>query len=112
MAAIAFFILPPGRSHDAAGGGIGARRLFLEGAEMGRVFPLCYGGDVPTTDPPFREANEGIRSREELSLLEQRISDLQLRIEGTYLELLIAQLHDELEGRGLRLRPRCYLSDE
>lgn len=50
--------------------------------------------------------------REEPSLLEQKISQLALRIEGTVLEQRIHQLYAELEAKGLRFRPRCYLSDE
>jgi hypothetical protein len=45
-------------------------------------------------------------------LLEFRIRDLGVRIEGSELELRIAELYDELGARGLRLRPRCYLGDE
>jgi hypothetical protein len=45
-------------------------------------------------------------------LLAIRICDLGLRIEGSELEPRIAQLYAELEGRGLPLRPPCYLGDE
>src|SRR3990170_8185168 len=47
-----------------------------------------------------------------LALLPRRISDLQLRIAGTALERLIAQLYRDLEARGIRFRPKCYLADE
>ncbi len=45
-------------------------------------------------------------------LLQVRICDLGLRIEGSPLEARITQLYAELEARGLPLRPPCYLGDE
>ncbi len=45
-------------------------------------------------------------------LLDLRICDLGVRIEGTRLAQRIEQLYDELEERGLRFRPHCWLSDE
>lgn len=38
--------------------------------------------------------------------------DLGLRIEGTPLEKRLEQLYRELEFRGIRFRPHCWLSDE
>src|SRR5439155_8782178 len=45
-------------------------------------------------------------------LLQLRICDLHVGIEGSELEPRVAQLHDELAARGLALRPACYLGDE
>jgi Putative zinc-binding metallo-peptidase len=45
-------------------------------------------------------------------LLNQRICDLGLRIEGTPIAPRIRQLYAELDDRGLRLRPHCWLSGE
>ncbi|MCB9757860.1 MAG: putative zinc-binding metallopeptidase [Candidatus Omnitrophica bacterium] len=45
-------------------------------------------------------------------LLALRICDLPLAIEGTWLADCIAQLYSELEGKGLKFRPICYLADE
>ena len=45
-------------------------------------------------------------------LMEVRMKDLDLTIEGTWIEDCIVELHDELEHRGLRLRPHMWLSDE
>jgi hypothetical protein len=45
-------------------------------------------------------------------LLEVRMCDLKLSIEGTELEPRIAQLNAELDARGLAFRPHYYLSDE
>lgn len=45
-------------------------------------------------------------------LLHLRICDLNVRIEGSDLVLRIRQLWRELQARGLKLRPVCFLSDE
>ena len=45
-------------------------------------------------------------------LLDIRICDLRLRIQGTPLERHIERLYEELEVRRLRFRPHCWLSDE
>jgi hypothetical protein len=45
-------------------------------------------------------------------LLAMRVCDLGLRIEGSELEPRIAQLHEELSARGIKLHPPCYLGDE
>jgi hypothetical protein len=48
----------------------------------------------------------------EEELLGLRLADLPVRIEGTWLEACIAQLHDELKARNIPFQPRCYLADE
>jgi hypothetical protein len=45
-------------------------------------------------------------------LLNWRICDLGLQIEGTVLEERIERLYEELEMRGIRFRPHCWLSEE
>jgi hypothetical protein len=45
-------------------------------------------------------------------LLDVRLCDLDLRIEGTDLERHIQQLYGELEGRQVRFRPYFWLGDE
>ena len=45
-------------------------------------------------------------------LLEVRMSDLRLTIEGTDLEPRIAEINAEMDARGLAFRPFYYLSDE
>ena len=45
-------------------------------------------------------------------LLQVRICDLGVRIEGGELESRVAQLYEELAARGVALRPACYLGDE
>jgi Putative zinc-binding metallo-peptidase len=45
-------------------------------------------------------------------LLQLRLRDLDLRIEGTWLVGCLKDLDDELDERGIRLRPHFWLSDE
>jgi len=45
-------------------------------------------------------------------LLEKRISQLGLKLEGTELQPLVAQLHAELTGKGLVFLPPCHVGDE
>jgi hypothetical protein len=45
-------------------------------------------------------------------LLDIRLADLGLALEGTWLEDCVIQLHEELERRRIRLRPHVWLSDE
>src|SRR5947209_2481802 len=45
-------------------------------------------------------------------LLDRRISKLGLKLEGSGLEPLIKQLHDELSGKGLAFHPPCHIGDE
>ncbi|MBC8096533.1 MAG: hypothetical protein H7Y43_12045 [Akkermansiaceae bacterium] len=45
-------------------------------------------------------------------LMEQRISQLGLKLEGTSLQPLIQQLYDELSQKGLTFHPRCHVGDE
>jgi hypothetical protein len=45
-------------------------------------------------------------------LLKLRICDLRVEIEGSELEPRIAQLSEELQHRGLHLKPASYLADE
>ncbi|MBU0468690.1 MAG: hypothetical protein KKD07_07205 [Candidatus Omnitrophica bacterium] len=48
----------------------------------------------------------------EEELLDIRINELPLKIEGTWLSECIAQLYKELEEKGISFRPQCYLADE
>ena len=60
---------------------------------------------LDSLDPPW----ESLKDEE---LLELRICDLGLRVEGSALEPRIAKLYAELETRELSLRPHVYLGDE
>jgi hypothetical protein len=63
--------------------------------------------------PEFREETprEGWEA-EKLAVLSKKIDELQLRIEGTPLEAALKKLADELGEKGLRFRPKAYLTDE
>ncbi|MBI3183874.1 MAG: putative zinc-binding metallopeptidase [Myxococcales bacterium] len=74
---------------------------------------------TPATPSPvvFREKLAEPRFGEALppesqTLLQARIKDLKLHLADTPLEKYIHQLYGELEGRGLSMRPQCYLSDQ
>ena len=45
-------------------------------------------------------------------LLQQRLSSLRVAVEGTWLEDCISTLYEELEERGIRLRPHTWISSE
>jgi hypothetical protein len=45
-------------------------------------------------------------------LLQLRLKDLRVTVEGTWLEDRLADLHEELADRGLRIRPHAWLSTE
>ena len=45
-------------------------------------------------------------------LLEVRLKDLKLTLEGPWLEDCLHNLHGELEERGIRVRPRAWFSSE
>ena len=45
-------------------------------------------------------------------LLENKISQLGLTLEGTPLQVFVQQLHDELTGKGLTFLPPCHVGDE
>src|ERR1700744_6670438 len=43
-------------------------------------------------------------------LLRRRLSSLKVTVEGTWLEDCVKALHEELEQRGIRLRPHTWIS--
>jgi hypothetical protein len=45
-------------------------------------------------------------------LLQLRIKDLPLAIKGTWLAECIDKLYTELEAKGIKFKPECYLADE
>jgi hypothetical protein len=48
----------------------------------------------------------------EEQLLDLRMCDLPIRIEGTWLQERVALLHHELKSRNILFEPHCYLADE
>jgi hypothetical protein len=63
-------------------------------------------------DAPFAETHARPDGDARERLLASRINELGLKIEGSRLEPLVAELHRELEAAGIDLKPRVYLSDE
>jgi Putative zinc-binding metallo-peptidase len=45
-------------------------------------------------------------------LLQLRLKDLKVTVEGTWLERCLADLYDELAERGIRIRPHAWISNE
>jgi hypothetical protein len=45
-------------------------------------------------------------------LLQVRLKDLKVTVEGTWLQRCLDDLHDELDQRGLRIRPHAWISSE
>src|SRR4051794_30517565 len=63
---------------------------------------------------PYNRAMEGgdWTSLTDEQLLERRISNLGLRLDGSELEPLIKQFYDELSAKGLAFQPPCHIGDE
>ena len=61
---------------------------------------------------PAAKAAIDLATIPEEQLLGLRLSELPVRIEGTWLEARVAQLHHELKSRNILFEPRCYLADE
>jgi hypothetical protein len=64
------------------------------------------------TAPADRVAPADWTALSDEQLLDVRMCDLALKIDGTDLEQRIAQVNAELEARGLRFRPHYWLADE
>jgi hypothetical protein len=67
---------------------------------------------MATPQVPFVESAKDAWSEQRAQLLQGRIHDLGLKIQGTYLEKIIERLYDELERAGISLKPVVYLSNE
>ncbi|MCI0334879.1 MAG: hypothetical protein L0228_16825 [Planctomycetes bacterium] len=64
---------------------------------------------APRVESEFKESHTAVSHE---SLLERRIGDLNLRLDGTPVARLTRRLYDELERVGLLFRPPVYLSDD
>ena len=51
-------------------------------------------------------------SAERENLLQKKITELGLKLEGTRLEKLVVRLYEDLERTGIKFKPKVYLSDE
>jgi hypothetical protein len=66
--------------------------------------------EMKNREQPFVE---GRKHPENDAILQRRINELGLKVEGSVLEVLIRELEYELLSRGIsRVKPRCYLTDE
>jgi hypothetical protein len=59
-----------------------------------------------------RFKNIDIAKMSEPELLDLKVCDLPLQIKGSWLQKRIEQLHQELEAKGIKFKPVCYLADE
>jgi hypothetical protein len=64
------------------------------------------------TGPDHHKQAINLDTIPEEQLLDMRICDLPVWIEGTWLEKCVGQLHDELKSKNILFKPRCYLADE
>lgn len=64
------------------------------------------------TPAAFDERGPDEASLEREALMQKRIGDLGLKVEGTRLEPLVHQLYRELDAAGIDLKPPVYLTDE
>jgi hypothetical protein len=67
---------------------------------------------TPATDLPSGPAQPEWADWPDEKLLDLRLSDLKVTIEGSALEERIAQLYQELDARRITFRPHFWLSDE
>jgi hypothetical protein len=76
--------------------------------------PAHAGPEPPAADPPPppRRKPPIWAKWPDDRLLDLRMSELELSIAGSVLEKRIAELHAELESRGIQFRPHFWLSDE
>ncbi len=80
--------------------------------ESAAAVPLPEHPAVPEPKPRRRRTKPVWASWPDDKLLDVRICDLGLGIEGTPLERRIAEVHQELEAKGIRFRSHYWLSDE
>jgi len=70
-----------------------------------KTVPYPAGASGPSPEPPWADWSDE-------KLLDLKMRDLDVRIEGTELEARIQQLYGELEDRGLSFRPHFWLADD
>lgn len=58
------------------------------------------------------EKRRDLSNLSEEDLLNIRICELSLKIEGTWLENCVKELYKELNSKGIKFKPECYLADE
>lgn len=69
----------------------------------------------PKARPPSaggRKVGPALNQLDDEALLDLRLADLGLKIEGTAIEARVEQLYAELDQRHIALHPHCWLSEE
>lgn len=59
-----------------------------------------------------RKTPQDLYRLSEEELLNLRLCDLGLKIEGSWLEECVEELYRELDEKGIKFHPPCYLADE
>ncbi|MFH1837541.1 MAG: putative zinc-binding metallopeptidase [Candidatus Omnitrophota bacterium] len=59
-----------------------------------------------------KNKNINIDELNDEELLSMRLCDLDIKVEGTWLEVCVQKLYSELEEKGIKIHPPCYLADE
>ena len=63
--------------------------------------------------PPGAASTTQEKSQEPVPVVNTRICDLGLKLEGSEVEKFVQQLHRELEEKKIKkFKPQCYLTDE
>jgi hypothetical protein len=95
-----------------------------DGCRRGVEPGLPWGGFSPMTrvqqrqktdrdsDLPAMPRRFAWASLPDEELLQLRLQDLHVTVEGTWVERCVMKLYDELEERGVKIRPHVWLSDE
>lgn len=60
----------------------------------------------------MKKENINLDNLAEEQLLKLRIRDLPVKIKGTWIEECVNKLYSELESKGIKFKPVCYLADE
>ncbi|MFH1360184.1 MAG: putative zinc-binding metallopeptidase [Candidatus Omnitrophota bacterium] len=69
-------------------------------------------GLIEMTSAALQKKKINPASVSEEMLLSTRICDLDVKIPGSWLEGCISELNKELDDKGIRFKPTCYLADE
>jgi len=78
-----------------------------------RVLPVpTRAKKKSTASPRRRNGSPGWVNWSDEKLLDMRMCDLGVQLEGTPLEDRMAKLYRELEQQGIRFRPHCWLSED
>jgi hypothetical protein len=100
-----FYRAPAGLSADAVARRPCQSKMYHDSLRLQLAPDACAQYDVRMDAPDWVNLSDE-------QLLEQKISRLGLKLEGTELQPLIEQLYQELSQKGLVFRPPCHIGDE